>query len=265
MIVTAFAHGERDTLRPLLSDDVFATFDQEIKARESKKERVDFTFLELKAAAITAAELKGTEAEITVTFESEVMLAGYDPAGALIEGDAKTPHRVSERWTTSPTIRGRATPIGCSSPRRAAANPADRPFAMTGGQAFSFLWLVRARQFWPSVIFALALAGCMHMAPQGVAPLRLTQISFADLEGWKNGDPEGALAGFRRSCGALAKRPDGAALGGLYAGTAADWRAPCATRAKYAGNARGFFEANFRSLSYRAKQRERPLHRLLRT
>jgi len=34
-----------------------------------------------------------------VNFESEIMLAGYDPAGALIEGDAKTPHHVSEVWT----------------------------------------------------------------------------------------------------------------------------------------------------------------------
>jgi predicted lipid-binding transport protein (Tim44 family) len=99
MIVTAFAHGERDTLRPLLSDDVFETFDREIRAREAKKERVDFTFLSLKSARITAAELKAQMAEITVTFESEIMLAGYDPSGALIEGDAKTPHEVSEVWT----------------------------------------------------------------------------------------------------------------------------------------------------------------------
>ena len=99
MIVTAFAHGERETLHPLLSDDVFETFDREIRAREAMKERVDFTFLSLKSARITAAELKGQMAEITVTFESEIMLAGYDPSGALIEGDAKTPHQVNEVWT----------------------------------------------------------------------------------------------------------------------------------------------------------------------
>lgn len=99
MIVTAFAHGERDALRPLLADDVFETFDREIRAREAKKERVDFTFLSLKAARVTAAEMKGATAEITVTFDSEIMLAGYDPSGALIEGDAKTPHQVTEVWT----------------------------------------------------------------------------------------------------------------------------------------------------------------------
>ncbi|HXJ02064.1 MAG TPA: Tim44/TimA family putative adaptor protein, partial [Micropepsaceae bacterium] len=99
MIVTAFARGERDALRPLLSDEVFETFDREIRAREAKKERVDFTFLSLKSARVTGAELKAQIAEVTVTFESEIMLAGYDPSGALIEGDAKTPHQVTEVWT----------------------------------------------------------------------------------------------------------------------------------------------------------------------
>jgi len=99
MIVTAFARGERDVLRPLLSDDVFETFNKAIKSREAKKERVDFTFLKLKSARISGAELKGRMADVTVTFESEVMMAGYDPSGALIEGDAKTPHGVTDVWT----------------------------------------------------------------------------------------------------------------------------------------------------------------------
>jgi predicted lipid-binding transport protein (Tim44 family) len=99
MIVTAFARGERDVLRPLLSDDVFDTFERAIKSREARNIRVDFTFLKLKGARITAAEMKGRTAEVTVTFESEVMMAGYDPAGALVEGDAKTPHSVTDIWT----------------------------------------------------------------------------------------------------------------------------------------------------------------------
>jgi predicted lipid-binding transport protein (Tim44 family) len=99
MIVTAFARGERDTLRPLLSDEVFDAFDKAIKAREAKKERVDFTFLALKSARITGAEMKGSMADVTVTFESEVMMAGYDPQGALIEGDPATPRNVTEIWT----------------------------------------------------------------------------------------------------------------------------------------------------------------------
>jgi len=99
MIVTAFARGERDTLRPLLSDDVFETFERAIKSREARNVRVDFTFLKLKGARVSGAEMKGRTAEVTVTFESEVMMAGYDPSGTLVEGDAKTPHVVTDIWT----------------------------------------------------------------------------------------------------------------------------------------------------------------------
>ena len=99
MIVTSFARGERDVLRPLLSDDVFDTFERAIKSREARNVRVDFTFLKLKGARVSGAEMKGRTAEVTVTFESEVMMAGYDPAGALVEGDAKTPHNVTDIWT----------------------------------------------------------------------------------------------------------------------------------------------------------------------
>src|SRR5258705_3727869 len=99
MIVTAFARGERDVLQPLLSEDVFDAFDRAIKAREAKKERVDFTFLSLKSAHITGAEMKGSMAEVTVTFDSEIMLAGYDSSGTLIESDAQTPPRWAEGLT----------------------------------------------------------------------------------------------------------------------------------------------------------------------
>jgi predicted lipid-binding transport protein (Tim44 family) len=99
MIVTAFARGERDVLRPLLNDDVFDTFERAIKARETRNVRVDFTFLKLKSARVSGAEMKGRTAEVSVTFESEVMMAGYDPSGTLVEGDAKTPHSVTDIWT----------------------------------------------------------------------------------------------------------------------------------------------------------------------
>jgi predicted lipid-binding transport protein (Tim44 family) len=99
MIVTAFAKGDRTTLRRLLSDDVYNTFDSAIRAREAKKERVDFNFQTLKGARLTGAELKVRTAEVTVTFESQFMLAGYDTEGKLIEGDAKAPHIVTDIWT----------------------------------------------------------------------------------------------------------------------------------------------------------------------
>src|SRR3954471_15627436 len=79
------------------------------------------------------------------------------------------------------------------------------------------------------LLFGFFLAGCMHvqpMAPMPV-PLRLSQIRFGELAGWTDSDPQRALVAFRGSCAALRQKPDTANLGGLYAGTAADWRAVC--------------------------------------
>ena len=99
MIVTAFAKGDRDTLKPLLSDEVFATFDAEIRGREQRRERMDFSVAGLKSSRFTNAELKGRMAEVTVGFESDIISARYDSAGKLIEGDAKIPHTVTDIWT----------------------------------------------------------------------------------------------------------------------------------------------------------------------
>ena len=107
MIVTAFAKGDRETLRPLVNDDVYNAFDGAIGGREQRGERVDFSFEGLKSAQIASAEMKGKTAEVTVAFESDVILAGYDPHGRLIEGEARTPHRVTDIWTFARDTRSR--------------------------------------------------------------------------------------------------------------------------------------------------------------
>lgn len=107
MIVTAFARGERETLRPLLSDEVFATFEGVIKGREEKKQRVEFKFIGIHSARITGAELVSRNAEVTVTFDSEFTMATFDEAGALVDGDAKGPHTVTDIWTFARDVRAK--------------------------------------------------------------------------------------------------------------------------------------------------------------
>jgi len=83
--------------------------------------------------------------------------------------------------------------------------------------------------------------------PPVTGPLKLTQAAFADLPGWKSSDMRGALAAFRRSCGVLLSKPLSARLGS-YAGTVADWRAPCRdalAAGSLADDARQFFEQDF--------------------
>ena len=81
-------------------------------------------------------------------------------------------------------------------------------------------------------------------------PLALSAASFADLPGWAASDPRGALEAFRRSCGEIQDKAADAPLGGVgYAGTIADWDAPCrqvaALHSAGPENARAFFESAF--------------------
>jgi len=80
--------------------------------------------------------------------------------------------------------------------------------------------------------------------------LRLQSVPFTELQGWQINDPRSALEAFRRSCVAIATRPDDAQMGGVnYAGTASDWRQPClgasALPIDDAQAVKAFFEAEF--------------------
>jgi len=66
-IVNAFAAGDRDTLHPLLSPDVFAAFDAGITARTAPA----VALVKLVDARISGSALHGRDAEITVSFTAQ--------------------------------------------------------------------------------------------------------------------------------------------------------------------------------------------------
>jgi predicted lipid-binding transport protein (Tim44 family) len=71
MIVQAFAKGDREALRPLLSERVFESYGAAIAAREAKGEP-GVEFVRLKSAEIVDASLTGQAARIGVKFEAEL-------------------------------------------------------------------------------------------------------------------------------------------------------------------------------------------------
>ncbi len=93
MIVTAFATGDRRTLKPLLSRDVFESFSSAIDARERDGHQVETKFVGIDRAEIVEAGLKGGAAEVTVRFVSQLITVTRDRDGATIDGD---PNRVTE-------------------------------------------------------------------------------------------------------------------------------------------------------------------------
>jgi predicted lipid-binding transport protein (Tim44 family) len=107
MIVVAFADGDRKALKNLLSREVYEGFDAAISERESKGEVVRSSFVGIEKADIIGAEVKDSEANVTLRIVSQLISATYDKAGVLVEGDAETVAEVNDLWTFARDIRSR--------------------------------------------------------------------------------------------------------------------------------------------------------------
>ncbi|WP_298725102.1 Tim44/TimA family putative adaptor protein [uncultured Ferrovibrio sp.] len=99
MIVTSFAAGDKDALRPLLSREVFADFASAIDERAKRDETMETTFVGMRAADIIDAQVNGRIAEITVKFESELISVTKDANGHVVAGHANAVEQVTDIWT----------------------------------------------------------------------------------------------------------------------------------------------------------------------
>ncbi len=98
MIVTAFAAGDRETLKKMLSENVFQTFDTAIAAREAAGERHRTEIKSIRSAVIEDAQLIGNQAAIIVHFVSDQVNVTLDTAGNPVQGDAGVAE-ISDLWT----------------------------------------------------------------------------------------------------------------------------------------------------------------------
>lgn len=107
MIVTAFADGDRKTLKNLLSREVYEGFSGAITDRESRGEEIRSTFVGIDAAAIKAAEVIGNDERITVRFVSQIISATFDSAGEIVDGDQEQIAEVIDIWTFARDVRSK--------------------------------------------------------------------------------------------------------------------------------------------------------------
>jgi predicted lipid-binding transport protein (Tim44 family) len=99
MIVTAFAAGDRQTLKNLLDKDVYDGFERVIKDREAAGHKVDFTFVGLPKVEISEAEADKRAVNVTIRFHAEVVSATRDKDGNLLEGNADQVTNIADEWT----------------------------------------------------------------------------------------------------------------------------------------------------------------------
>ena len=107
MIVTAFNDGDRKALKGLLSKDVFEGFDTAISEREMRGEKIQSNFVGISKADFADAELKGSEAMITLKIISQLISATLDKDGAVIDGDKEAVTEVKDVWTFARDTRSR--------------------------------------------------------------------------------------------------------------------------------------------------------------
>jgi predicted lipid-binding transport protein (Tim44 family) len=104
-IVNAFAKGDLAALKPLLSPEVFSSFESEITGRQHRGEKQETTLVGFKSAKVVEADLKGRMAEITVRFISELIHATRNAEGNIIAGTPNAVDQVTENWTFARDVR----------------------------------------------------------------------------------------------------------------------------------------------------------------
>lgn len=107
MIVTAFAEGDRRSLKNLLSRDVYEGFETAISERERRGETAETRFVSIDQAEIVGAEMRGRNAQVTVRFVSKLVSVTRDRNGAVIDGNPDGVTDVTDVWTFARDISSR--------------------------------------------------------------------------------------------------------------------------------------------------------------
>ena len=105
MVLSAFAGGDRKTLKNLLSPDVFKNFDEAITEREKAGETLEDTLVGIRSAKIVEALMDGNHAMVTVKFVSEQISALRDADGSIVDGNPNEVIDVTDFWTFSRDTR----------------------------------------------------------------------------------------------------------------------------------------------------------------
>ena len=102
MIVKAFAIGDRDTLKPLLSPHIMEGFEAAIRAREAEGRTESVDFLQTPRADFEGVNLNGDMASASVRFLAELRNRSKGPAGEAVDD-----HRTAEIWTFQRNLKSR--------------------------------------------------------------------------------------------------------------------------------------------------------------
>ncbi|MEI8295720.1 MAG: Tim44/TimA family putative adaptor protein [Alphaproteobacteria bacterium] len=101
MVVKAFAEGDRQLLKKLLSDGVYKNFGKVLDQREKDHYQQESRVDKVEINKIEDISVKGQEVIITLRFVSEQMLAIINAEGAIIDNPARLSIPMIDVWSFS--------------------------------------------------------------------------------------------------------------------------------------------------------------------
>lgn len=107
MILTDFAKGDKQGLRPLVSVPVYESFAAAIDQNKQNSETKIFQFVGFKSAKLQSAVIEAKRVTIEVHFNSEMITATQDNSGKTISGDNNAIIEVAETWTFEREVSSR--------------------------------------------------------------------------------------------------------------------------------------------------------------
>ena len=101
MIITSFAKGDKNALKPLLNKEIYQNFSDEIDHRKKENLKSELTFVGVKSAEIKNFEKKDNIYTFTVNFVSEIITCKKDKNNKIIEGSPDIIKTVKDVWKFS--------------------------------------------------------------------------------------------------------------------------------------------------------------------
>lgn len=99
LVLNAFAAGDSEALKSLLSPEVYGNFVESIEQRQAAGHRLETKLVGIKSSDLVEAYMAGRTAHVTVGFVSQQISAVYDAGGNVIEGDPAEVIEVIDTWT----------------------------------------------------------------------------------------------------------------------------------------------------------------------
>ena len=107
MILEAFWKGDRETLRELCDDDVYAGFAGALDAREAAGETLENTLIRIEEVRVHSAALDGRMARIALLFVADIAAVTRDRDGNVIAGSLDDAIESRDVWTFTRNIGAR--------------------------------------------------------------------------------------------------------------------------------------------------------------